>query len=204
MNKRGQRSILGIGVALVAILGLAAGPAAASAPGMLSRSQVKKALLTLPQIKTVSGVTVSADSVECHHNPYIENTDVNYCYYAVLHSDSAYAASRLWPNHVDIISFESVRLAREYVQGMKKSRTMSLLLKSTPSMAVFYDKDGFITTPADSSGQVGSSKAPTVSVFAYRGINAVYVACTDPKAITPARLQKCATDLATAQLKKLG
>jgi hypothetical protein len=206
MNRFGhRRTALGIMAALLAVgVGLAAAPAQASTASLMSQSDVRKKLLTLKEIKAITGVTVAADSVECHHNPYIVKTYVNYCYYGVLHSDSAYAASRLWPNHVDIIAFESTKLARDYVQGMKKSRTTSTLLSSTPSTAVFYDKDGFIATPTNNSGQVATTQGPTVTVFSYRGRQAVYVACTDPKAISSALLQKCATDLAKAQLKKIG
>jgi hypothetical protein len=204
-RRRHGIAVIGMAIAIsAAMLGLSTVPASAANPSMLTKSQVRKALLTLKEIKTVSGVPVTADSVECHHNPYLAGTYVNYCYYTVLGSDAAFTAGRLWPNHVDIISFESSKVARAYIKDMLTTRTTSVVLRSSPYTAIFYDKDGFITTPADSSGQVGNSKAPTVSVFSYRGSNAVYTACTDPKATGPAALAKCATDLAKAQLKKLG
>ncbi len=207
MKRLGQRTAaLAISVALtVAALGLAAGPASGAGTDVLTRSQVRKTLLTLKQVSAASGVgsPSAADALVCHSAPYPPG-NVNYCYYEYLHSDGAYATGKAWPNHVDLLGFDSARAARKYLKEMKASRLPSAVLSQTSSSVTFYDSDLAITTPPVGAGDPVQTKGPTVTIFSLRGANVVYIACADPKALNSTALAACAKSLVKAQLTKLG
>jgi hypothetical protein len=178
-------------------------PAGAMAPALLTQNQVKKVLLTLPQVEAISGLKdMTADDLTCHHAPYYKGV-VNYCYYVALRSDSAFRAGQGWPNHVDVISFVSVAAAQRYIRETKRDRTTSTLLSQTAVSGTFYDKEMPIYAPAAGAGTAANLLGPAVSVFWRKGLNVAYTACTDPKATSSAALATCATRLAKAQLARL-
>ncbi len=207
MKRLGQRTAaLAISVALtVAALGLAAGPASAAGTDVLTKGQIRKTLLTLRQVSAVSGVgsPSAANGLVCHSAPYPPG-NVNYCYYEYLHSDGAFAAGRGWPNHVDLLGFNSAAVAAKYLKEMKASRLPAAVLGQTATSVVFYDTDLAITTPGAGGGAPVYTKGPTVTIFSRRGANVVYVACANPKATSSTALASCAKALAKAQLAKLG
>jgi hypothetical protein len=188
---------------VAAVTTVTAVPATAMTPTLLSQAQVKKALLTLPQVDALVGLTdLKSDELACHHAPYYKGV-VNYCYYVSLRSDAAFRANTAWPNHVDIISFVSTAAAQRYINELKRDRTTSVLLGQTAASATFYDKDAPIYAPAAGAGTAANLTGPTVSAFWRKGLNVVYTACADPKATTNTSLAACATKVAKAQLLRL-
>jgi hypothetical protein len=201
-----KASTLAVSMALtVAAIGLAAGPASGAGSNVLTKGQVRKALLTVKQISAASGVgsASAADALVCHSAPYTTGS-VNYCYYEYLHSDPAFAAGKAWPNHVDLLGFDSAKTARTYLKEMKASRPATAILSQTSTSVMFYDTDLPITTAAAVGAQPQQVKGPTVTIFSARGANVAYIACADPKATDSKALAACATALAKAQLAKLG
>jgi hypothetical protein len=187
-----------------AAVALAAGPASGAAPSLLTKGQVRKAMLTLPAITTVSrvGYPVTANGLVCHNAPYLKAT-VNYCYYEFLHSEAAFAAGKPWPNHVDVLTFVSPQAARHYIGEMKASRPPTAILSQTPLSVVFFDAKASISTSLDAAGQLVLADGGMVSVFSARGSDVVYTACADPTAVQGADLASCANALAKAQLARL-
>lgn len=206
MKRRCRRtSVLAISVVLAAAaVGLAAGPASGAGAGVLTKGQVRKALLTVKQISAVSGVgsPSAAGALVCHSAPYPPGS-VNYCYYEYLHSDGAYAAGTAFPNHVDVLGFDSAKTARQYIREMKASRPATAVMSQSASSVMFFDTDMPIATPSDGTGQPGQGKGPTVTIFSSRGANVVYIACANPKAVNGTALAACASRLAKAQLARL-
>ena len=192
-------------VATFATVSMVATPASAAAPSLIGQPQIKKMLLTLPQIQAISqvGAPVTADEMTCHHAPYVQKTFVNYCYYTAMVSTKRYVAGQWFPNHVDIISLASTAVAKSYLLELKSGRKPEAILSFTPTYAVFYDKDAPIATPAVGGKPAGSVLGPSVSVYATKGPVAIYTACSDPKATTPTALEACARRLATAQLARI-
>ncbi|MEI6361308.1 MAG: hypothetical protein WCP95_04180 [Actinomycetes bacterium] len=207
MNRLGiNKTVLGSVLALTVVLtGLLATPAAATSRTMLTETQVKKALLTLPQITSISGAAgpVTSAGVTCHAAPYYAG-NVEYCYYEMMRSDAAYAGGKPSPSHVDIISFSNAKLPIAYLKEMKAGGgPTAITLTATPTLIVKYDPKASISTSADAGGQPVLSTGPTVSVYQRKGINVVYTVCADPKATTSTQLAICAKKLATAQLARL-
>ena len=184
--------------------GLAVVPASGVTQSVLTKGQARKAMLTLKQIAATYrvGYPSAANALVCHTAPYANGT-VNYCYYEYLHSDGALAAGKAFPNHVDVLAFDSVASARFYIKEMKASRPATAVLSQTASSVVFYQTDGLIATSSDGTIDP-ESKGPTVSVFSRRGTNVAYTACANPKATNSTALASCATALAKAQLAKIG
>jgi len=201
------KTLIGLAaVAFFATVAVMPSPASAVAPGLLGQPQLKKMLLTLPQIQVISqvGAPVTADETTCHHAPYVKKTFVNYCYYTAMVSTPRYASGQWFPNHVDIISLTSTTIAKSYLLELKSGRKPEAILSFTPTYAVFYDKESPIATPAVGGKPAGSVLGPAVSVYATKGPVAVYTGCADPKSTTtPAVLEACARRLATAQLARI-
>jgi hypothetical protein len=206
MNRRSLlTSILGTTFALSATaLCLTAAPAGAASDGMLTKPEIRKVLLTLPQISTASkvGAPMQAEGVACRTAPNGKST-VNYCYYVLLRSEGAAATGKGYPNHVDVISLASAAEARKYLKGLVAGRDKATVLSFDGTTAVFYDKDAPIATQPDASGKPGSILGPTVSVYSVKGVNVAYVACADPSATDSTALAACATRLAKAQVARI-
>jgi hypothetical protein len=189
---------------LLLLAGIGVPPAAAKTPGLLAPDQARKALLSLKQIGAIPdfGVPMQARKRVCHTAPYLKGS-VTYCYYEFLHSNAAFARGVMWPNHVDILSFESPRVARAYIAEMSTSGPTVSLLKASAKTVIRYDTEASISTPIQADGQPGSVAGPTVSLFSAVGSDVVYVACADPAATTSRGLASCARAVARAQKAKL-
>ncbi len=202
--RNARRAFAVLATATMLLMGIGSQPVAAMTPGLLATDQVGKALLSLKQIAAIPvfGAPMQANKRVCHTAPYLKGT-VNYCYYEFLHSNAAFANGDMWPNHVDVLSFPSPRVARAYIAEMSTSGPTVSLLKASATTVVRYDTEGSISTPVQPDGQPGSAIGPTVSIFSAVGSEVVYVACADPKATTSNGLASCARAVARAQKAKL-
>jgi hypothetical protein len=188
---RAAAAIAAVGVLLASVVT----GAAAATPDRLTQPQLRRVLLTTPQIATASGTGFAAQStgVACAWSPEIS---ANVCYRTGLHSDAARSAGAPWVTRLNVLSFATAAEARRYVTTAGADRPQ--VLGTSANRVVAFDPR--TTIGAGARTQTG----PEASVFQRVGSSAIWAACADPsEAAGAGGLASCATSVAAAQARRL-